>query len=975
MKKLLQCAVAALAVAAMGLVTNATAQVKVLAEIHRSNTSTNGTYVFTSVPSNVNTSSDLLLGLPGVIVSGSRNSNSAFLGPQNAYPYISNVCTDGVGATSADQPSANFFASGNCRFYYDMGANKFVGQINTYSWHRNDSGGDRAPQVYTVYAAPDGVVPDYTNLTNFTMIASVDTTASGNTPISAASDPKGNGGQHGVSISGINASYRYILFDTFQNPGQSPTFYSELDVISGPPPVPTAPTGLMATAPYAGVVLAWTGVSTASSYNIYRSATSGSGYSKIASGVGNTTYNDSTVTAGVAYYYVVTAVNISGESPFSNEAAVTPASAPVVGVGDGLTGNYYSGDDANFTPLNGTPFLTQVDPTINFNDNGNGPTLGSRVFDASVPAADFTTRWSGQFLSPITGPVTFTTIADDGVRLYVGDTSNTVINDAQYQGPTAVSSAPIMMVAGQKYTLIMDYFQGGGGDTAQLLYSYPGLSLSIVPQTQLYSTINIAPATPTNLTAYAGSSVILSWTEPNNGGPAPTFSVLRSATSGGPYTTIATGLTSANYTDSTVTLGATYYYVVTATNAFGTSGTSNEAAVTPAAPTEVLHYDFENGPSGIDPDPITDITGHGNTGFAIGGDQGFTTDAAHGIYAGIVTSAADTQYLSLPSNFDFGNQFTFFCNTKLPVNNGITTIFSSHAVFGYGGWSLYVNNNGDMAEDLVFETNGSTQVKALSSAGIFPLGDGAYHAVAAVVNRTAGLVDVYYDGVKVISAGVIGTDWPTASVQELLGVFPPPTVGSTGEFFRIAGAEFDDVRVFNGLLSASDVAALNVPAAAVTGSIALEGVNDLSALSPFAPLGTFHLSFRDAASGKEIKAADVMLTATAGSPNGTFSAPGVPLGTYNVVVKGAKNLAVLVSGVVVSAAGGAIPAVTLPAGDSNGDNSVDSTDFGNLIGAFNTVGASAGNGYDPTVDFNFDGSVDSTDFGLLIGEFNNVGAK
>ena len=56
------------------------------------------------------------------------------------------------------------------------------------------------------------------------------------------------------------------------------------------------------------------------------------------------------------------------------------------------------------------------------------------------------------------------------------------------------------------------------------------------------------------------------------------------------------------------------------------------------------------------------------------------------------------------------------------------------------------------------------------------------------------------------------------------------------------------------------------------------------------------------------------------------------------------------------------------------DKSVDASDFGTLIGAFNTDGAISGSGYDPTVDFNFDGLVDSSDFGLLIGEFNNTGA-
>ena len=107
---------------------------------------------------------------------------------------------------------------------------------------------------------------------------------------------------------------------------------------------------------------------------------------------------------------------------------------------------------------------------------------------------------------------------------------------------------------------------------------------------------------------------------------------------------------------------------------------------------------------------------------------------------------------------------------------------------------------------------------------------------------------------------------------------------------------------------------------------------------------------------------------------GSFSVNAAP-GIYDVWIKGSKNLAVLTPGVVVGATGGTIPGVTLPAGDSNGDNSVDSTDFGTLIGAFNSSGSIPGSGYDPTVDFNFDGQVDSSDFGLLIGEFNNLGAN
>ena len=162
----------------------------------------------------------------------------------------------------------------------------------------------------------------------------------------------------------------------------------------------------------------------------------------------------------------------------------------------------------------------------------------------------------------------------------------------------------------------------------------------------------------------------------------------------------------------------------------------------------------------------------------------------------------------------------------------------------------------------------------------------------------------------------------------------------------------------------------------VTGNIALEGVNDLSTINAAAPLGGFDVQFRTPGTTTTVlEITNQPVTITPGSANGSYSISGIPDGTYDVWIKGNKNLAVLSQGVVINSTTPTAPDVLLPAGDANNDNSVDSTDFGLLIGAFNTTGAVAGSGYDPTVDFNFDGSVDSTDFGLLIGEFNNVGPK
>jgi hypothetical protein len=61
-------------------------------------------------------------------------------------------------------------------------------------------------------------------------------------------------------------------------------------------------------------------------YNVYRSLTSGSGYSKLNVALVSTSdYIDNTVTNGIPYYYVVTAVDANGhESGNSSEANAIP---------------------------------------------------------------------------------------------------------------------------------------------------------------------------------------------------------------------------------------------------------------------------------------------------------------------------------------------------------------------------------------------------------------------------------------------------------------------------------------------------------------------------------------------------------------------------------------------------------------------------------------------------------------------------
>jgi fibronectin type 3 domain-containing protein len=89
------------------------------------------------------------------------------------------------------------------------------------------------------------------------------------------------------------------------------------------------------------------------------------------------------------------------------------------------------------------------------------------------------------------------------------------------------------------------------------------------------------PTTPAGLAANAGNAeVALSW----NASPSATgYYVKRSATNGGPYIQVAS-ISAVNFTDTGVTNGTTYYYVVSAYDPAGQSANSAQVSAAPAAP-------------------------------------------------------------------------------------------------------------------------------------------------------------------------------------------------------------------------------------------------------------------------------------------------------------------------------------------------------------------------------------------------------
>jgi hypothetical protein len=80
---------------------------------------------------------------------------------------------------------------------------------------------------------------------------------------------------------------------------------------------------LTATAGRAQVTLGWSTSTGATGYNVKRSEGAGGPYSTIAR-VGAPSYEDTNLVNGTTYYYVISAVSSTEESPNSAEAAATP---------------------------------------------------------------------------------------------------------------------------------------------------------------------------------------------------------------------------------------------------------------------------------------------------------------------------------------------------------------------------------------------------------------------------------------------------------------------------------------------------------------------------------------------------------------------------------------------------------------------------------------------------------------------------
>ena len=142
------------------------------------------------------------------------------------------------------------------------------------------------------------------------------------------------------------------------------------------------------------------------------------------------------------------------------------------GAVNGLLGSYF-----NNTTLSGSPVLSRTE-AINFSWGSGSPGAG-------VNADNFSARWSGTIEPASTGSYRFRTYSDDGVRVWVNGVQ--IINNWTDHAPTNNTSGNVDLVAGQRYSITVEYYERGGGATMQLNWRLPGTtSYGIVPAARLY---------------------------------------------------------------------------------------------------------------------------------------------------------------------------------------------------------------------------------------------------------------------------------------------------------------------------------------------------------------------------------------------------------------------------------------------------------------------------------------------------------
>ncbi|MGA2651526.1 MAG: malectin domain-containing carbohydrate-binding protein [Terracidiphilus sp.] len=361
--------------------------------------------------------------------------------------------------------------------------------------------------------------------------------------------------------------------------------------------VPSAPTGLTATASSSTAIgVSWGAVTpptncSVSSYSVYGSTTSGftpgSG-NLLSSFVTGTTYTNTGLSASTTYYYKVEATDADGTSAASTQATATtlPISGGVsIDAGGAAVSNSGGGDnsfvaDEDYTG-GGTYSVT------------NTITIPSAIAATAAPAAVYQSARQGTTTYTVPGLTAGSTYT---VRLHFAElyfsTAGSREFDVAINGTTVLTNFDIYGTANANYTAVVEQFTATANSSGQVVIAFtngakdqPMINgVEVLGSSTSCSTVPSAPAGLTATTS-SSSSIGLSWgaVTPPADCSISSYTVY-GGTTANPTTVIASGVTGMTYSNTGLAASTTYYYLVKAVDADGTSAASNQASAETSAP-------------------------------------------------------------------------------------------------------------------------------------------------------------------------------------------------------------------------------------------------------------------------------------------------------------------------------------------------------------------------------------------------------
>jgi len=324
--------------------------------------------------------------------------------------------------------------------------------------------------------------------------------------------------------------------------------------------------------------------------------------------------------------------------------------------------------------------------------------------------------------------------------------------------------------------------EGGGGNYGSNSGGYDQLGYGTLTCTR---DPIAAGAAPSGLTAYTmAGQVVLSWW---GSAYATGYTVMRATVAGGPYSTIASGITDLlSYTDNPAASG-TYYYVVTAAVPSGTSAPSNEAACSTGAPLHtLLAFDDGSGTTAVDG------SGNGHAGTLIGGASWVA-----GKKGNAVALNGSTGYVSLPADIltDISD-FTVATWVYWNASQTWARVFDFGS--GTGHYMFLTPRNSAGVARFAITVNGGYGEQGINASAALPTGQWVHVAVT-----LTGSVGTLY-----VNGAAVGSNSAMVCAPFRLQRTANNWIGRSQYADPYLNGKIDEFRIYRGALSASDIVAL-----------------------------------------------------------------------------------------------------------------------------------------------------------------------